>query len=105
MGTLITSNSFTNNYSALKCLVSASFCGKSLTMKVDDSSKTNIIFEPLEEKDENLSEYFNGKMKKTEMDALTDPLSIGWLLSRAYSPSVFGFGDQLQGKSIQFRGA
>ena len=50
MGTLTASNSFTNNYSALKCLVAASFCGKSLATKVNKSSETSIAFEPFEKK-------------------------------------------------------
>ena len=99
MGTLIASNSFTNNYSALKCLVTASFCGKSLAMKVNESSETNIAFESFE-KDHNSHEQGNEKNKRTEMEILTDPLSISWLLCRTHSRAVFGFGDQLQGMQL-----
>ena len=94
MGTLIASNSFTNNYSALKCLVAASFSGKSLATKVNESSETNITFEPFEKEGQNSQEQGN---KRTDMEILTDPLAISWLLCRTHSSAVFGFGDQLQG--------
>ena len=100
MGTLIASNSFTNNYSALKCLVAASFCGKSLATKVNESSETRIVFEPFEEEGQNSQEQGNEKNKITKMEILTDPLSISWLLCRTHSSAVFGFGDQLQGKQL-----
>ena len=100
MGTLIASNSFTNNYSALKCLVAASFCGKSLATKVNESSETRIVFEPFEEEGQNSQEQGNEKNKRTKMEILTDPLSISWLLCRTHSSAVFGFGDQLQGMQL-----
>ena len=96
MGTLIVSSSFTNNYSALKCLVTASFCGKSLVMKVNESSETNIAFEPFEKGHDSQAQG-NDKNERTDMETLTDPLSISWLLCRTHSSAVFGFGDQLQG--------
>ena len=100
MGTLIVSNSFTNNYSALKCLVAASFCGKSLATKVNESSETNIAFEPFEKGDHNIQEQGNEKNQRNKMEILTDPLSISWLLCRTHSSAVFGFGDQLQGMQL-----
>ena len=51
MGTLIVSSSVKNNYSALQCLVAASFCGKTLTTKIDESSKAMIAFEPFDDRD------------------------------------------------------
>ena len=100
MGTLTASNSFTNNYSALKCLVAASFCGKSLATKVNKSSETSIAFEPFEEEGHKSQDQGNEKNQRTKMDVLTDPSSISWLLCRTHSTAVFGFGDQLQGMQL-----